>query len=139
MRVDENKDLGNEDTTKGNKFVWYLRRGKILYKENLAKCSWRENKKSVYSIITMRQLNTCFFQYKDTRSIWSVIQIASTWYHRVVLPTFWQLVGADNMFRIHIRWERLPLFGHLIWLCRCDKVFHDKIILSCRLSTGAHL
>jgi hypothetical protein len=45
MRVDENKDLGNEDTTKGNKCVWYLRRGKILYKDNLAKCSWQENKK----------------------------------------------------------------------------------------------
>jgi hypothetical protein len=44
MRVDENKDLANEDTTKGNKFVWYLHRGKILCKDNLAKCSWQENK-----------------------------------------------------------------------------------------------
>jgi hypothetical protein len=40
-------------------FVWYLRRGVILTKDNLIKRNWHGNKAYVFSLM-MRQLITCF-------------------------------------------------------------------------------
>jgi hypothetical protein len=60
-------------------FGWYLRKGVILTKDNLAKRNWHGSKECVFchKNETIKHL---FFECRFTRSIWSVIQFASTLY-----------------------------------------------------------
>jgi hypothetical protein len=60
-------------------FAWYLRRGVILTKDNLAKRNWHGCKKCVFyhHDETIKHL---FFQCQFARSIWSIIQIGSSLY-----------------------------------------------------------
>ena len=72
-------------------FAWYLRRGVILTKDNLAKCNWHGCKKCVFchQDETIKHL---FFQCQFARSIWSIIHICSSLYPpRSVANIFWQL------------------------------------------------
>ena len=64
---------------KNKMFVWYLRRGVILTKDNLIKSNWHGSRQCVFypHDETMKHL---FFHCKLARSIWSVIQIASALY-----------------------------------------------------------
>ena len=120
-------------------FAWYLQRGVILTKDNLAKRNWQGSKKCVFchQDETIKHL---FFQCQFARSIWSIIQIGSTLYPpRSVANIFgnW-LNGVDRRFKILIRVGALAVIWSL-WLCRNDKVFNDNFFLSCKLSTGAPL
>jgi hypothetical protein len=75
----------------------------------------------------MKQLNTCFFQCCLARSIWSVIQVASTLFPpRSITNIFgnW-LNGIDNRFKKHIRVGAISFIWSL-WLCRNDEVFNNK-------------
>jgi hypothetical protein len=58
-------------------FRWYLRKGVIVTKDNLAKRNWFGSKKCgfCHQGETIRHL---FFQYRFDRSIWLAIQLAST-------------------------------------------------------------
>jgi hypothetical protein len=58
-------------------FGWYLRKGVILTKDNLAKRNWHDCRKCVFcpQDETIKHL---FFQCRFARSVWSVIQVAST-------------------------------------------------------------
>jgi hypothetical protein len=108
-------------------FGWYLRRGVILTKDNLARRNWHGNKSCVFchQDETIKHL---FFHCRFARSIWSIIQIASTLYPpRSVANIFgnW-LHGIDNRFRTLIRVGALAIIWSL-WLCRNDKVFDNKI------------
>ena len=93
-------------------FAWYLRRGVILTKDNLAKRNRHGCKKCVFyqQDETIKHL---FFQYQFARSIWSIIQIRFSLYlPRSVANTLgnW-LNGVDHRFKILIRVGGLPLFG----------------------------
>jgi hypothetical protein len=116
-------------------FRWYLRTGVILTKDNLAKQNWHGTKKYVFchQNETIKHL---FFQCRLARSIWSVIQVASTLFPpRSITNIFgnW-LNDIDNRFKKHIRWKRLPLFNRYGYV-EMIMYLTIKILLSCRLST----
>jgi hypothetical protein len=107
-------------------FTWYLRRGVILTKDNLAKRNWHGSKKCVFcnQDETIKHL---FFNCHFARSIWSIIQIGSTLYPpRSVANIFgnW-LNGVDCRFKTLIRVGAIAVIWSL-WLCRNDKVFNNN-------------
>jgi hypothetical protein len=68
-----------------------------------------------------------FFQCRFARTIWSVIQVASTLFPpRSITNIFgnW-LNGIDRSFKKHIRVGAIAFIWSL-WLSRNDKVFNDK-------------
>jgi hypothetical protein len=85
-------------------FAWYLRRGVILTKDNLVRRNWQGSPKCCFCHHdeTIKHL---FFQCQFARSIWSVIQVASSLSPpRSVANIFgnW-LHSIDNRDRVHIR------------------------------------
>jgi hypothetical protein len=60
-------------------FRWYLRKGVILTKDNLAKRNWYGSRNCVF-YHQDETIKHIFFQCRFTRSIQSVIQVASTLY-----------------------------------------------------------
>jgi hypothetical protein len=84
-------------------FGWYLRKGVILIKDNLAKRNWHGSKECVF-IIKMRQLNI-YSSNADFRCIWSVIQLASTLYQPTTVANLFEnwLKDVDDRFKKHIR------------------------------------
>jgi hypothetical protein len=107
-------------------FAWYLRRGVILTKDNLAKRNWHGCTKCVFchENETIKHL---FFSCRIARSIWSIIQIGSTLYPpRSVANIFgnW-LNGVETRYKTLIRMGAIAVIWSL-WLCRNDKVFNDK-------------
>ena len=107
-------------------FAWYLRRGVILIKDNLAKRNWHGCKKCVFCHHdeTIKHL---FFQCQFARSIWSIIQIGSTLYppHSVANIFGNWLNGVHSRYKVLIRVGAIAVIWSL-WLCRNDKVFNDK-------------
>ena len=41
-------------------FLWYLKKGVILTKDNLCRCNWKGDKKCVFFVIYEKPYNTCF-------------------------------------------------------------------------------
>jgi hypothetical protein len=98
---------------------------------------------SVFSIIMTRQSNTYFskhlpFQCQFSRSIWSVIQVASDLYPPCSVGNIFRnwFHGIDHRFRTFIRVGRLPLFGRFGYV-KMVKFLTTKMLLLCRLSSGA--
>jgi hypothetical protein len=107
-------------------FGWYLCKGVTLTKDNLAKRNWHGCRKCVFCPQD-EIIKHLFFQCRLARSIWSVIQVASTLYlPRSIANIFgnW-LNGIYNRFKKHIRVGAIAFIWSL-WLCRNDKVFNDK-------------
>ena len=107
-------------------FLWYLRRGVILTRDNLAKRNWQGSKKCVFCHHD-ETIKYLFFQYKFAKSIWSAIQIGSNLYPpRSVANIFgnW-LNGVDSKFKLLIRMRAIAIIWS-IWLCRNDNIFNDK-------------
>jgi hypothetical protein len=88
-------------------FGWYLRKGVILTRNNLAKRNWHGSKECVFCHRdeTIKHL---FFQCRFTRSIWSVIQVASTLFPPCSITNIFGnwLNGIDNRFKKLLGWER---------------------------------
>jgi hypothetical protein len=106
-------------------FAWYLRRGVILTKDNLAKRNWHGSKKCVFCHQD-ETINHLFFQCKLARSIWSAVQIGSTLFPpRSVVNLFgnW-LNGVDVRFKRLIRMGAIAIIWSL-WLYRNDKIFNN--------------
>ena len=107
-------------------FMWYLRRGVVLTKDNLTRLNWQGSKKCSFCTHD-ETIKHHFYQCKFARSIWTVIQIASNLY----LPTsvsykygHW-LDGIPNTFSMLIRVGAYTLLWSL-WLCRDDCIFNGK-------------
>jgi hypothetical protein len=107
-------------------FGWYLRKGVILTKDNLAKRNWHGSKKCVFCHHD-ESIKHLFFQYRFARSIWSVIQVASILFSPCSITNIFGnwLNGIDNRFKKHIRVGAI-VFIWSLWLCRNDKVFNNK-------------
>jgi hypothetical protein len=108
--VDSNKMIWKmKISLKTKVFGWYLRRGVILTKDNLAKRNWHGNKSCVYCHHdeTIKHL---FFQCRFARSIWSIIHVASTLYPPCSVANIFgigctvSIIGLERL----LRWERLP-------------------------------
>ena len=74
---DNNKIWKMKIPLKTKVFAWYLRRGVILTKDNLAKRNWHGSKKCVFCQHD-ETITHLFFHCDFARSIWSAIQIGST-------------------------------------------------------------
>ena len=86
--VDSNKKIWKmKIPLKTKVFAWYLRRGVILTKDNLAKRNWHGSKKCVFCTHD-ESIKHLFFQCEFARSIWSAVQIGSTLYPRGALQIF---------------------------------------------------
>ena len=97
-------------------FAWYIRRGVILTKDNLAKRNWHGSKKCVFCTHD-ESIKHLFFQCEFARSIWSAIQIGSTLYPpRSVVNIFgnW-LNGVDPRFKLLIMVGAIAVIWSL-WL-----------------------
>ena len=116
-----------KDATKNKIFMWYLRRGVVLTKDNLARRNWKGSKKCSFCTHdeTIKHL---FFQCKFACSTWSVIQIASNLYPPTSVTNIYGhwLDGIPNTFSTLMRVGASALLWSL-WLCRNDCVFNDKI------------
>jgi hypothetical protein len=85
-------------------FGWYLQKGVILIKDNLARRNWHGSKKCVFCHHD-EAIKHLFFQCQFARSIWPVIQLASTLYQP---PSVANIFGnwlneVDDRFKKHIR------------------------------------
>ena len=105
MPVDNNKKLWRMKIPLKNKvFAWYLHRGAILTKDNLAKRNWHGSKKCVFcdKDETIKHL---FFECKFANSIWSIIQIGSTLYPSTSVANIFGawLNGVDARFKQLVR------------------------------------
>jgi len=86
--VDSNKKIWTiKMPLKTKIFAWYLHKGVILTKDNLAKCNWQGSSQCCFCH-QAETITHLFFQCKLARSIWSVIQVASNLYRHVVLQNF---------------------------------------------------
>ena len=116
-------------------FLWYLRRGVILTKDNLVKRNWQGSK--TYCFCHKEEtIKHLFFDYRFACSIWSFIHVAIG------------LLKPHNIGHMFNGWLRgvnkdvklLFLLGGAatcwsIWLSRNDIVFETKkLFLLCRLS-----
>jgi hypothetical protein len=117
-------------------FGWYLRKGVILTKNNLAKRNWHGSRKYVFchQDETIKYL---FFQCRFARSIWSVVQVALTLYPPQSVIDF---LGTGSVALIIslksiLGWEQLLLFDRYSYLemINCLTI---KTFLFCRLSIG---
>jgi hypothetical protein len=125
--VDNNKKIWKmKIPLKNKKIAWYLRRGVILTKDNLARRNWQGSKKCVFchQDETIKHL---FLQCRFARSIWSLIQAAFSLYPPTSIANVFGnwLHGIDLRFRTLIRVGAIAVIWSL-WLCRNDKVFDDK-------------
>jgi hypothetical protein len=125
--VDNNKKIWKmKIPLKNKKFGWYLRRGVILTKDNLVKWNWHGSTRCVFchQDETIKYL---FFQCRFARSIWSIIQVASSLYPPTSVANVFGnwLHGIDLRFRMLIRVGALAVIWALS-LCRNDKIFNDK-------------
>jgi hypothetical protein len=118
--------LEDENTTKNQKIGWYFHRGVILTKDNLVKQKWHGSTQCVFCHPN-ETINHLFFHCCFARSIWSLIQVASTLYPATSVANIFGnwLHGIDIRFRMLIRVGALAVIWSL-WLCRNDKVFNDK-------------
>lgn len=108
-------------------FMWYLRRGVVLTKDNLARRNWKESKKC--SFYTHNEtIKHLFFQCKFARSTWLVIQIVSNLYPPTSVANVYGhwLDGISNTFSTLIQVGASALLWSL-WLCRNDCIFNGKI------------
>jgi hypothetical protein len=134
--VDNNKKIWKmKIPLKNKKIGWYLRRGVILTKDNLVKRSWHGNTRCVFchQDETIKHL---FFQCRFARSIWSIIQVASSLYPPTSVTNIFGnwLHGIDLRFRMLIRWVRRELSG-CYGCVEMTRSLTINIVLSCRLST----
>jgi hypothetical protein len=107
-------------------FEWYLHTGIVLTKDNFPKQNWHGSKKCVFYHHD-ESIKHLFFQCRFARSIWSVIQVASTLFPpRNITNIFGNWLNEiDNRFKKHIRVGAIAFIWSL-WLCRNDKVFSNK-------------
>ena len=107
-------------------FLWYLRRGVILTKDNLAKRNWQGNQQCCFCHEN-ETIQHLFFYYRFTRMVWASVYEA------------WGIPKPRNMANMFGSWlNRVPkdfrplvLVGAAalcwyVWLCRNGVVFDNK-------------
>ena len=95
-------------------FAWYLRRGVILTKDNLAKRNWHGSKKCVFCQHD-ETITHLFFQCEFARSIWSAIQIGSTLHPPSSVANIFGnwLNGVDPRFKLFSRMGAIAVIWSL--------------------------
>jgi hypothetical protein len=109
-------------------FLWYMRRGVILTKDNLAKRNWQGSVRCCFchNDETIQHL---FFKCPFARAIWSIVQVATNLY----LPQSVSNLFGTWLWGLDKEQKLLALTGAAaicwaIWRCRNDIVFDRKIM-----------
>ena len=107
-------------------FLWYLRRGVVLTRDNLAKRNWQGSKNCCFCHKDETILHL-FYECRFARFVWCIIQVATG-----LFPPR----GVSNMFGNWLRGIRKDLKSLILlgaaticwslWLCRNDVVFNKK-------------
>ncbi|WVZ51380.1 hypothetical protein U9M48_002532, partial [Paspalum notatum var. saurae] len=118
-------------------FLWYLRKGVLLTKDNLTKRNWQGNKSCAFCH-NDETIEHLFFECRFARTVWAFFQCASD----LTKPN-----NAPHMFGSWLQglpstWQRIVLLGAAalcwsIWLCRNDLVFEKKNSYLCSSPLGA--
>jgi hypothetical protein len=108
-------------------FGWYLRKTVVLTKDNLAKRNWHGSIKCVFCHQD-EKIKHLLFQCRFARSIWSVIQVASTLFPPCSITNIFgnSLNRINNRFKKHIRVGDIAFIWSL-WLCRNNRYFTIKL------------
>jgi hypothetical protein len=111
-------------------FLWYMRRGVVLTKDNLAKRNWQGSVLCCFchNDETIQHL---FFKCPFARAIWSIVQVATNIY----LPQSVSNLFGTWLWGLDKEQKSLALTGAAticcaIWRCRNDIVF-DRKIMNC--------
>ena len=107
-------------------FLWYLRRGVILTKDNLVRRNWQGNQQCCFCHKN-ETIQYLFFDCRFTRMLWAIVYAA------------WGLPKPRNMSNMFESWlngipkdfKPLVLVGAAalcwsVWLCRNAVVFDNK-------------
>jgi hypothetical protein len=109
ISVNNNKKIWNmKIPLKTKEFGWYLRRGVILTKDNLVNQNCHGSTQRVFCHQD-EMINHLFFHCQFARSIWSLIQVASTLYP----PTSVANIFGSWLHGIDLRFRRLMRVGAL--------------------------
>ena len=121
-------------------FLWYLRKGVILTKDNLAKRNW-QGSLSCASCHKEETIQHLFFDCRLARSVWSVFLMATG----INQPQNVDHMFGDWLQGFNSMLKPLLLLGAAVlcwalWICRNDLVFEKKksCVLLCRLSIWRH-
>jgi hypothetical protein len=126
-----NKELSKlKASLKFNIFLWYLRKGVILTKYNLAKQNW-QGSLTCTSCHKEETIQHLFFECWLTRSVW-IVFLVSTGIN--------QSQNVDHMFGDWLQGfnsvlKPMLLLGAAVlcwalWICRNDLVFEKKLLCS---------
>ena len=107
-------------------FLWYLKRGVILTKDNLAKRNWQGSQHCCFCHEN-KTVQHLFFDYRLTRMVWATVHAA------------WGLCKPTNIANLFSGWlngipkpyKPLILVGVAalcwsVWLCRNAVIFYNK-------------
>ena len=111
-------------------FLWFLNKGVILTRDNLARRNWHGSKTCVFCQHD-ESIKHLFFECKFARAVWAIVQVASNLYPpRSARNMFgnW-LRGIDKQFSAHILVGAAALCWAM-WLTRNDVVFNNKCVSS---------
>jgi hypothetical protein len=112
---------------KNNFFVWYLRRGVILTKDNLIKRNWHGSKSCVFCSHDETIKHSCFSNATLHVLYGQSSKQLQACIHQLVLPMSFEnwVHGIDNKYIILLKVGAIELIWSL-WLCRNDKDFDNK-------------
>lgn len=111
-------------------FLWYLRRGVILTKDNLAKRNWKGSKTCCFchKDETIQHL---FFQCRLSRLVWSVIHLASNLKPpRNVGHMFGSWLSCVSKEMMNLLLMGTTALCWSIWLSRNGVIFDNKMVSS---------
>ena len=119
------KNLEIESPTQDKIFLWYLRRGVILTKDNLAKRNWQGNQQCCFCHKN-KMIQHLFFDCRITRMVWASVYAA--W--GIPKPRMSNMFGSW-LNRVPKDFQPLVLVGTTVlcwsvWLCRNGVVFDNK-------------
>ena len=107
-------------------FLWYLRRGVVLTKDNLAKRNWHRNQHCCFCHEN-EMIQHLFFNYRFTRLVWATIYVA--WglpQPRDVSSMFgnWT-IGVPKEYKQLVR-VGVAALRWSVWCCRNSVIFYNK-------------
>ena len=121
--------------TQDKNIPWYLRRGVILTKDNLAKRNWQGNQQCCFCHEN-ETIQHLFFDCRFARMVWVLVYAA--W--GIPKPHNMPSMCGSWLNRIPKEYKPLVLLGAAalcwsVWRCRNGVVFDNKNLPFCRLFT----
>jgi hypothetical protein len=118
------EDLEDEDSTKIKIFLWFLQRGVVLTKENLARKNWKGSQKCV-SCNRNENIQHLFLHFPFAKTIWRIIFFATNLNQPISISHLfgtWLNNQPNNMKGLI--WVGIAALCWAIWHCRNDVILN---------------